>query len=288
VNPATLKIPRTTEGPEKLPSIEEFVPDMLEKFGETRILVVPDIHFPIHDKKALDVMIRRAQDWMPDVVVFLGDVLDVKCLSSWKQSAESLNSIEFQLSAEIKAAEPYLSELGAIADKLFWLEGNHEARRRRLIDSNPGLEGLDSLSAENFFNIPDNIKFVKRENRLKIGNCYFEHGDRILNSRGSRHIAHAMYSRRPMSNTFVGHWHCVDEYTSVVYKPYGPEAFMTASLGHLSDTDSHDYVNLPNWIKGFGEITMWKAGDKTRFTFDQIKMIDGTFMRERILYEPNA
>jgi predicted phosphodiesterase len=279
-----LKIPASLSGPDVLPGVLEVPIDSLDALGDVRILVVPDIHFPIHDAKALDLLVRRKQDWTPDITVFLGDVLDCKALSSWKQSADTLNSIEFQLAAEIEAANPYLRELSSFES--YWIEGNHEARRRRLIDSNPGLAGLQSLEPREFFNIPEGIRFIERGNRLKIGNCYFEHGDKILNSaKGSRHVAHAMHSRRPLSNTFTGHWHCVDQYTSVAYKPSGPEAFMTATLGHLSDHAAHDYVNLPNWVKGFGEITMWKSNGKIRFSFDQVNIIDNSFVRERKLYE---
>ena len=253
--------------------------------GICKILFVPDIQFPKHDPRAMDVMIRSAQQLGPNIIVLAGDVNEVDILSYWKAKERKrkikLGEIKESIHAENLSAKPYLNELCEIADEgVYWLEGNHEARRRNLFKEYPELRGDPRFEPREFFELNPAIEWIPESYRLKIGNCYFEHGHKILNTRGSKTIAESMHQRRPHSNTFTGHWHCVDRYTRVEYAPDNtPSPHTTATCGHLSNPDDHHYVNLPNWTQGWGEIVMWLENGKPRFSFDQIELMDYKYAR---------
>lgn len=282
-----IKLPKAKKGPDTVPAIVSL--DWMPK----KIAVIPDMHFPIQDPFAIEAMIAYLRDFKPDYAVILGDALDCFCLSRHDKPAEFLNELKFQLAGEMDELMPLLYVLADLVggfNNITWIEGNHEARRNNILQAHPGLVTMPSLKAKAFFGIPEDIVWVENnkvhKQRFRIGNMFFEHGDNVINSRGSTHIANTMSQRRPWCNTFTGHWHCVDRKTRVAYWPDGrPETFVTASLGHLSKVQEHEhYTRLPNWTHGFGTIETWKDGEKDRFSFDQIEMVEYTFSRNGKLY----
>lgn len=278
-----VKLPKAAKGFAVLPKITSV--SWLPK----RIAVIPDIHFPIEDPYALAAMVAYLRDYKPDYAVFLGDVLDCSCLSRHASShvAEKLMDIKYKLDEEIKASKPTIQEMISITNgNVAWIEGNHEFRRQNILNANPGLVGLSALEAKNLFEIPKEVLWIANDERLKIGPVYFEHGDKIINSKGSNQVANSMASRRPFCNTFVGHWHCVDRKTRVVYHPDGQhEAFITATVGHLSIVEDHrQYAVLPNWSHGFATIETWVEDGKQKFSFDQIEMLNYSFSRNGKVY----
>jgi len=51
-------------------------------FSQTRTaLIIPDAHIPFHDKQAYGLMLKVAQDVMPDEIVILGDYGDFNSVS---------------------------------------------------------------------------------------------------------------------------------------------------------------------------------------------------------------
>lgn len=259
-----------------------------------RIAVIPDSHHPNQDNYAIAAMMAYLRDVKPDYIVILGDVLDCLCLSRHpnSHSALKISEIKYLLDAEIKSAKPFINELLSISGgNVSWQEGNHEYRRQNIINSNPGLLGLAAMEPKNFFEIPDDVLWIpggpEEPERLRIGNMFFEHGDQIINSRGSMHIANTMWNRRPNVNTFVGHWHCIDSKTRVSYTDEGEAvSSICATIGHLSVVKEHNhYAKLPNWTHGFAIIDTWKdEDDKCQFSFDQIAMRNYEFSRNGKLY----
>ena len=116
----------------------------LEKGKYKKALFVPDSQHghiwnksytklePIHDRKAIDAVIKLARDWQPDVIVLLGDHLD---LAAWslkyprppehrQTTSATINELYYDL-CRIREACPH-------AD-IIWLEGNHEARIQKAL-----------------------------------------------------------------------------------------------------------------------------------------------------------
>ena len=88
-----------------------------------KILVIPDIHFPFSDWKA----IKKIHAWKvknrPDLIVFLGDVLDAKAWSRYPKDTDDLSA-----QAEFDAAEADMKKLHKLFPKAILLMGNHDVR----------------------------------------------------------------------------------------------------------------------------------------------------------------
>ena len=93
-----------------------------------RVLIIPDLHFPEHDPKALAVALAAARAIKPDRTVVLGDFLDCaqfsghppKCIeeartTSWADDLAGAGSVLDKLLACTKG-------------ELAFVEGNHEKR----------------------------------------------------------------------------------------------------------------------------------------------------------------
>lgn len=105
-------------------------------------LVIPDLHVPYEDKKAVNLMYKVAKD-LPKLkeVVMLGDVLDYYSVSSHLKSPE-IGSI---LRNEVELGRSFLDRLREKFPKqtIKFIEGNHEFRLQRYIKANaPDLNGL--------------------------------------------------------------------------------------------------------------------------------------------------
>ena len=47
-------------------------------------VVIPDQHFPLHDKKACSVVLQAIEHIKPEVFINLGDVGEFESVSAWK------------------------------------------------------------------------------------------------------------------------------------------------------------------------------------------------------------
>ena len=95
-----------------------------------RVLIVPDIHFPNHDPHALDCLKQACEIIKPDEVVLLGDVVDCATFSTHVKSRIEQKAQDFRES-ELSPATDLLEFFARFADKIVYLEGNHEYREAR-------------------------------------------------------------------------------------------------------------------------------------------------------------
>lgn len=109
-----------------------------------RILFVPDSHWPLVDRVAWNVMVVAAQALRPDVIVVLGDYLDMASMSAHPPS--DLDG-ESNAIAEASKARDGLDQLDAIgATRKIFLEGNHEHRlQRQIVQRLPALHGAVTI-----------------------------------------------------------------------------------------------------------------------------------------------
>lgn len=109
-----------------------------------KALIVPDLHIPFHDRKALKLMLKVASSIGVDEVVLLGDVVDFYSVSQFGKDPR----VSTLLTEEISAARAFLDELDSLfpSAKKVYLSGNHEQRLENyLIDKAPGLFGLTEV-----------------------------------------------------------------------------------------------------------------------------------------------
>lgn len=88
-----------------------------------RVLILPDLHAPWVDWKAVNQAFKWAKKHKPDLVVQLGDLTDQKIWSRWTKDVD-----DYSPSQEFKEAEKVLKKLHKMFPKMVILRGNHDER----------------------------------------------------------------------------------------------------------------------------------------------------------------
>lgn len=94
------------------------------------IAILPDTHYPAHDRKALDAVINFIGEIQPDQVISIGDLMDYPQPSRWTKDTRA----EFEGSVyedSEKAFEQFLKPLREVYSGPIGIhEGNHDERPR--------------------------------------------------------------------------------------------------------------------------------------------------------------
>jgi hypothetical protein len=240
-----------------------------------RALIVPDpqIGFkrdlrsgylePLHDRRAMDVVLQAAELFQPDRVVFLGDWLD---LAEW--SDKFLRSPEFAMTTQPSLAEGawWLAQFrqalpGAQMD---FLLGNHEARVQNKLFAHleaafnitrGGAEGPPLLSIENMLALdslgiechkpyPHGVVWLNEMVECK-------HGEVVRGQSGK--TVEAVLKNSTTTQIF-GHIHRLEYGSSLVHGKNGPQPIHAFSPGCLCRIDSAvpSSMSRMNWQQGFG------------------------------------
>ena len=99
-----------------------------------RGIIIPDQHYPLHDKAAVNCVVKAIRKIKPDVFVNLGDVGEWEAVSAWKYKDKKLPPLEFQLpivNEDIRLVNEGLDIWDEVLDevkckKKYLLQGNHD------------------------------------------------------------------------------------------------------------------------------------------------------------------
>ena len=225
-----------------------------------RCIVLPDIHFPVHDKRSLDATLQYVADNGPyDFFVQLGDLGDWDSCSSHNKN--DLRKIEGKrIFKDAKACNAGLDLIASAFPNWktmskWLLEGNHEYRLERAIGANPNLEGLAEVPK--LLGLEERgIHWVKSWSTgefLTIGNALFTHGL----YHGKNHIKLSLTAiDRPL---FYGHTHNVEEQSKLTLGENKQISVM--SLGCLMDFKVDYMRGRPHrWQQAFAEFSFLPDG----------------------------
>lgn len=105
----------------------------------TRWLLWPDTHAPYHDPDVVEALLRDAAAWKPDAVCVLGDFWDFYLASDFAKDPGR----KLTLADEIECGRGLLERVAKLAPVRFFLEGNHEYRLSRFVQTRaPELVGV--------------------------------------------------------------------------------------------------------------------------------------------------
>ncbi len=225
------------EESEYIQTIEREIP----KDKVYKILVLPDIHIPFHNQSALECAIKIGEEFKPDEVIQIGDLLDCYELSRYMRSQYRQSNID----KEIKLGINVLKE---IKDRIrpkqaTMLCGNHEARvRKYLLNTAKSLANLDALKIENLLNLKElGWNFIEEHLFYKINEQYFTHGEfHSTNALGKNMNEYHV-------NLISGHTHRLgSKYLRSLDKTIGVH-----EIGCLASFDvATEYTKRPNWQHG--------------------------------------
>ncbi len=230
---------------------------------------------PFHDRKAWDVMVKIAHDIKPDLVVLLGDHLD---LPDWSDKFTRTPAMHWTTQPALLELAYDLGKLrkavGSNA-KMYYLEGNHEKRMTTAVynhliaaaDLRPADElytsapvlsidrllGLSKLDIEYRGPYPDGEVFVNENLRAS-------HGD-IARAR-SGDTARAVLQKGSRHSEVFGHVHRIEIAHQTMHGMKGPTSHQACSPGTLARIDgavpAHSKRN--NWQNGFAVVD-YEEGD---------------------------
>lgn len=92
------------------------------------VMVVPDIHIPHHDRRALACLLAAIEEFQPEKVVFLGDVMDLERFTRFPRKSKVEDRASNYKLSEIDPCNRMLDFVQENSGSVDFLEGNHEFR----------------------------------------------------------------------------------------------------------------------------------------------------------------
>ena len=137
-----------------------------------RVLFIPDVHVPYHDRRAFRLLLKIAKAEKFDTVVILGDFCDFYQVSFHAKSPDRV----LRFKDELRQAAKLLRELEACGFKRkIYVHGNHEHRLTRyLCDKAPELYEL--VVKQDLLGLAANgWEEVAYKDDIRIGRLYVTH-----------------------------------------------------------------------------------------------------------------
>lgn len=242
-----------------------------------KVVLLPDIHYPEHSVKCMDLVKKFIKDFKPDEIIYQGDNLDMAVISHWnkdKKRKVELKRLREDYEGFNKEILRPIERLAPKA-KMIWLEGNHENWIEQYIDKNPEVEGM--IEPEICLDL------IKRKYKIIPFNEVY----RI----GKMNVIHGYYTNRYHAaktldvfgeNVCYAHIHALQAHSKV--QPMDSKNFTAAyGLPCLCDLKPDYMKNRPSaWINGFGVMYLLPNGD---FNLYPIIITNNKFIFNNKLYE---
>jgi predicted phosphodiesterase len=253
---------------------------------------------PTHDEKAIDVSLAITKDVNPDLVVLLGDNLDLPEMGkyvtypSYAQTTQATIDRATMLCAQIRNAAPNA--------KIIWLAGNHEERMPKFIVQNAtaayGLRKGNSPDSWPVLSVPYLCRMDEFDIEYRPGypaadlwvnkKLRIIHGDRVKSSGSTAHV----YLNAEKTSVVYGHIHRMEQAFKTREDYDGPRTVMAASPGCLAridgaipstrggvDLDGRPLTRHENWQQGLAVVKYEEKGSH-RFTYHNIPIYNGWTM----------
>lgn len=219
--------------------------------ADIKWLMCSDVHFPKHDKRALDMWMDILRYLKPQAVDLLGDIDDAEETSRWAKGT-SVEGFSLNLDG-IGLTRQFLSDINKIvpkADKHFH-DGNHGwHRHKKWLDQNAPQTLLDEVYTPEVLYESSKSGFAWHEYEdgpvHRFGDVYAHHGDST-----SKHSGESV--RNDCLNWGVsvvrGHSHRLGRWEQTY--PIDGRSIRGFEGGHLCDSTQMKYDRSPNWQQGF-------------------------------------
>jgi len=219
-----------------------------------KAVIIPDVHIgyrrdvftqnmiPFHDRRCLDLDLQLISKIKPEVVVILGDFLD---MPNWQDKFVRSKEFAMITQASIEEGHWWLRNIREIVPsaRIVQLQGNHEVRVEKFLKKNSGaaygikpatatkdepdltsverMLDLPSLQVEWIGDYPDGGHWIN-------DNLVAEHGERVSSVNGKS--AGQILDEVRESHIF-GHSHRLEVATKTTYPKNGPKIYQSVSMG---------------------------------------------------------
>ncbi len=230
-------------------------------------IAVFDLHFPDHDTRLWQNILRYTKTLDPDIFVFGGDNLTLDVVSHWidnkrgKVEGKRLKADYLRFNRSV--LDPLSVILRDDTQRVFHF-GNHEDWVRQYLEVHPEMEGL--IEIEQWLHL-DGWKVLQYGETAKFGHLYSMHGTHI-NLHNAYKTAQ-VYGRSIM----YGHGHTLQAHTLVT--PLDSLPYAATQIPCACKMNPHYRRNQPNsWVNGFATFYVRPDG---QFNLYPVVAIDGSF-----------
>jgi len=238
-----------------------------------RAVVIPDQHFPIHDAKAVNVVLKAIKQIKPDIFINLGDVGEWDTVSAWKYKGKKLPPLEYQIpmideqieevNVCIDAFDKVLDKIGC--DERYICAGNHDEWLDNFVEKYPYMTEYTFRKACKWDR--RGYTYLRYNEPLKIGKVNFIHGAYATMYHAKKHLE--AYG----SNIVYGHVHDVQRHTLTKLDSGTIGAW---SMGCLKDMRACQNKwlrgRLHNWQHAFGIVDFFPNGN---FKVEVVEIVNG-------------
>jgi predicted phosphodiesterase len=207
-----------------------------------KTLVIGDIHFPFHSRRALAVVYKAIRRERPDVIAQMGDLLDQYVFSRYPRNLSYITPEE-EVSRGLKEARAFWARVRRLAPRArcYQLIGNHDVRlAKRIAEKLPELKSV--VNPLEMYQFPGVTTMKDDRAELRLNGMVFHHG--YLSKLGD-------HAKQFMKPTVVGHSHR----GGVVW--HGP-GLWELNAGFLADESllplNYGSKKTSNWTLGYGLI----------------------------------
>lgn len=208
--------------------------------GKTsRFVVLSDIHFPYQNPSALEEAVSFISSYKPKYIILLGDIIDCYSLSRFDKDPSRILSLQ----KEFDLANRFITRLKDLFpySKIIYIEGNHEKRLQKYLNTHPEISSLRSLTVPKLLGLDSlDIPYV---NELSLYNVLFTHGEIVRKYSGQS--ARGEMDKNDSSG-ISGHTHRL----SLIHKTTRTRQMQWAESGCLCSLEPFYLTSKPDWQNG--------------------------------------
>jgi predicted phosphodiesterase len=236
----------------------------------TSIIVLPDMHVPEHDKRALRAVCNYMQTNHVDEIIQLGDFLTFDSISH-HNAKKPAKWFEISVAKELAKGRQVIEELCAAAritpEQFYLLEGNHEDRLNKYVAEHPQLADEFDVPARLGIPASNYVRYWSEGDFIKRGKAIFIHGRWTNEHHAKKHVS--TYAH----NVFYGHTHDIQEYS--LPRLGDDDTIVGSSLGCLCKYNQ-DYIKATptKWQQAFGHFYFRGSG---YFNYYVARIFNGRF-----------
>lgn len=227
--------------------------DQIDTTHGEKVLVLSDMHIPYHDRSAVETALSYGDEYSPNIIVLLGDIIDFYKISRYVK-----NPSKKSISTEINETSKFLTELRCRFPeaKIIYYKGNHECRLDTYLMSqaNELYDLLEDL-LENKLNLKQlNIEY--KTEPFKIGKLWYMHGhEKPGGSYNPEYVTNVIF-KYVLDNFIVGHFH---RNQTKLFKRIDKTAYKGMAIGYLAG--EMEYALLNAWNHGFATVDYGNNGE---------------------------
>jgi 3',5'-cyclic AMP phosphodiesterase CpdA len=143
-----------------------------------KVVAIPDLHFPWHHQDCLTFIYEVIKEHKPDVIVQLGDLLDLYSVSRFSRS-HNLCTPKEEICEARQGAENMWKHICKISPNSvkYQIRGNHDARlSRKVLDLLPEIESLVEPQIHELFKFKGVKTIIDTAEELCVDGVVYTHG----------------------------------------------------------------------------------------------------------------